>query len=53
MDGEGRAGRVVRMGVWQGVKGGKKYKNETGNWEIFSWNEPTKGNRLVLISFKR
>ena len=29
--------------MWQEVGGGKKYKNETGNWEIFSWNEPTRG----------
>ena len=29
--------------MWQEVGGGKKYKNRTRNWEIFSWNKPTGG----------
>ena len=32
------------MEGWQGVGVGKKYKNGTGSWKIFSWKEPTKGN---------
>ena len=36
---------------WQGVAVGKKYKNGTGNWEIFSWNEPT-GRNGALSQFK-
>ena len=30
---------------WQGGGGWKKYKSETGNGEIFSWKEPTGGQR--------
>ena len=34
-------GEERRIGVEVG--GWKKYKSGTGNWEIFSWNEPTGG----------
>ena len=36
-----RMGQVRRSG--RAVGRWKKYKSGTGNWEIFSWKEPTGG----------
>ena len=54
MDLEGCVGRVVRKReAWQGVGVRKKYKSRAGNWEIFSWKEPTEGNgALAKLSYQ-
>ena len=46
-DGLGKGGGVA--GRWVD---GKKYKSGTGNWEIFSWKEPTGGQR-GLTKYKK
>ena len=38
-----------RREEWQGVRGGEKYKSGTGNWQIFSWNEPTGGKEVLPV----
>ena len=43
MDGRGVPAEWWGWEVWQEVGGVRKYKNRTGNWEIFSWKEPTGG----------
>ena len=40
--------------MWQGIGVGKKYKNGTGNWKIFSWNEPTGGKKArAKLNYKK
>ena len=39
--------------AWQGVGRAEKYKSGTGNWEIFSWTEPTgKNGALAKLNYK-
>ena len=44
-DGLGKGGGVALRWV-----DGKKYKSGTGNWEIFSWKEPTEGQGAFTCS---
>ena len=39
-------------GAWQRVGGGNKYKSEEGNWQKFSWDDPTEGNRGAYLKKK-